>query len=146
MSSPQWPSAPNQPAASDSALAAPSERISESARSVLGPVLPILFTVLWLIVGAVSTFLLFFSVFLFDSGGSTWTWVIFYGFLVTVLLCPTSIIAGWIAWGLTRKDRSRGFRRVVRIIVYSLPVLGILMVILGFVAIEALCGGSLSCN
>lgn len=144
MSTPQWPSVPDQPAASDAALAVPAEPVSEPAR--LGPVLPILFTVLWLIVGAVSTFLLFFSVFLFDSGGSTWTWMIFYGFLGTVLLCPTSIIAGWIAWAVTRKDVSRGSRRVVRIIAYSLPVLGILTVILGFVAIETLCGSSLSCN
>lgn len=144
MSTQQWPSVPDEPSAGVPAVPVPPA--SEPLASRISALLPVLATLVWLIVGAVSAFLLLFSAFLFDSGGSTWTWVIVYGLLGTVLLCPVSIIAGWIAWGVTRKDQPRGSRRLLRVIAYCLPVLGILTVILGFVAIEALCGGALSCE
>jgi hypothetical protein len=144
MSTPQWPSVPDQPASSGSALPVPAETIAEPAR--LSPVLPILFTVLWIIVCPIALFLGFFSVFMSDAGSSTPIEMVFFGFTGTVLLCPISIIATWIAWGTTRKDPSSGLKRVVRTIAYCLPFIGILSVLLGFITIATVCGGSFQCQ
>jgi threonine/homoserine/homoserine lactone efflux protein len=146
MSNAQWPSTPDHSAASDAALRVPAEPTSQPSQDTISPVLPILFTVLWILVCPIVIFLGFFSVFLSDSGTSTPFYMIFYGFFATVALCPLSIIATWIAWGTTRKDPSSGPKRVARIVSYCLPFIGILTVILGFVAIQTTCGGALVCD
>ncbi|MBU6147521.1 MAG: hypothetical protein KGP10_05065 [Actinomycetales bacterium] len=112
----------------------------------VAPVLAILSTVGWLIVGLVGGVLAPFSFFLFDAGDvSGWTWTLFWGMWLTPVLCLLSIAAGWPLWALTRRRRSRS-ARAARIVVALLPLLGLGAIAVASVAIEVLCGGSLTCR
>ena len=115
----------------------------------VGPALPILVTIMWALLMAAVGFMALFSFLLFDAGidaVSAWTWMIFIGVWGTVLLCPISIIASWITWGVTRRRLGKGWGRVLRGTAYCLPLLGILAVAVGFGASEVLCNGSLTCS
>jgi hypothetical protein len=115
----------------------------------VGPALPIVFTILWLLVAAASGLASMFSFFLFDAGAdrvSVWTWMIFFGFWGTLLLCPTSILLSWIAWAVTRSRMQTGWGRFLRGTCYALPLVGIVSVLIGFIAGDVLCGGSLTCD
>ena len=110
----------------------------------VNPVLPIVATVVWLVVMVAAVFPALFSAMLFDSGGSAPVWMIFAGFWLTIVLCFVSILAGWIVWGTTRRERSRSVR-VARGVIYGLPFVPLVMVGIGFLWIETVCSGSLSC-
>ena len=115
----------------------------------IGPALPILVTIAWILLMVGVGFTALFSFFLFDSGVdavSAWTWMVFFGVWGTLLLCPISIIASWIAWGLTRRRMRTGWGRVLRGTCYCLPLLGVLAVAIGFGASEILCNGSFTCS
>jgi uncharacterized membrane protein YeaQ/YmgE (transglycosylase-associated protein family) len=118
------------------------------AARAIGPALPIVSTVIWLMLGAVAGVLAPFTIFLFDPGAdavSVWTWLIFLGVMATVVLCLVSILAGWLAWALTRR-RSSGLTRVLRGTAYLLPLLGIALLAVGFLGSSLLCSGSLTCT
>jgi len=137
-----WSTQSSQPTADDAAIRAPRP-------PAVGPALPILFTVLWALLMAGSGLASMFSFFLFDAGTdqvSVWTWLIFFGFWGTLLLCPTSILLSWITWALTRTRLRTGWGRFLRGACYALPVVGIACTVVGFVASELLCGGSFTCN
>lgn len=114
-----------------------------------GPALPILVTIAWALLLVGASFTALFSFFLFDSGVdavSAWTWMVFIGLWGTLILCPISIIASWIAWGLTRRRMRTGWGRILRGTCYCLPLFGILTVAIGFGASEILCNGSFTCS
>lgn len=116
-------------------------------QAAISPALPIVFTILWALVMVGSGLASMFSFFLFDAGTdqvSVWTWMIFFGFWGTLLLCPASILLSWIAWAVTR--RRTGWGRLARGACYALPLIGIACTLIGFGAGELLCGGSLTCG
>lgn len=136
-----WPSG-NQPIRSPEPIPAPERR-------PISPALPIVFTLLWLLVMAASGWVGIFSIFLFDAGVdrvSVWTWLIFFGIWGTVLLCPTSVLFSWIVWIVTRRRMPTGWGRIIRGVCYALPAFGIMASVIGFLAGELLCAGSLTCD
>lgn len=120
--------------------------MSDSAsESAVGPLLPIIATIGWLLVGLVLCVPAMFSPMLFDSGGSFWALLIVFGLVSSLLLCALSVIGGWITWAVTRQRRGGG-SRVLRGALYLIPVLGLATAAIGIAGIELVCAGSLNCT
>lgn len=117
--------------------------MGDSGNRSVGPVLPIIATIVWLAFMVIVAFIGLFSVMIFDSGDvSVWSWLLFIGIWAFVILCPISILAGWLSWALTRAS---GRGRALRTSAYLLPLLGVLVFAVGFVGTDVLCSGSLTC-
>ena len=114
------------------------------ARAAVGPLLPILVTIGWILVALVLLIPTMFSPMLFDSGGSFWTLLIVFGLLSSLFLCGLSVICGWIAWGVTRQRRG-GASRILRGVIYLVPLLGIATAGIGIAGIQLACAGNLNC-
>lgn len=114
------------------------------APPAVGPLLPIISTIGWILVALVLAVPTMMSPMLFDSGGSTWTVIVVVGLMTSLFLCAVSVLAGWIVWGVTRRHRG-GMARVFRGAVYLLPLVGIATSAIGFAGIQFVCGGSLDC-
>jgi hypothetical protein len=113
--------------------------------SSVGPALPILTTIGWILAALILALPTAFSPMLFDSGGSTWTVLIVVGLVLSLLLCGVSIVGGWVTWALTRGRRGGG-ARILRGVLYLLPLLGIAITLIGFAGIQVLCSGNLDCS
>ena len=113
--------------------------------AAVGPLLPILATVGWILVGLVLCVPAMFSPMLFDSGGSFWALLIVFGLVSSLLLCALSVIGGWIAWAVTRQRRGGG-ALVLRGVFYLLPLLGLATAAIGIAGIELVCAGSMNCT
>jgi len=114
----------------------------------VSPTLPIVTTIAWLLLALVGGLFGPFTLFLFDPGPdavSVWTWLIFLGIWATLALCLVSIVAGWLAWAISRRRRS-GPARALRGAAYVLPLLGLAMTTAGFAGTSLLCSGSLTCT
>ena len=97
----------------------------------IGPALPIVMTIIWAIVMIVVLMLALFSLMAFDSGSvSTGMGMLVAGIWMVVILCPVSVIGGWIAWAITR--RHAGGARILRGIVYALPLVGVVVFGIGW--------------
>ena len=111
----------------------------------VGPLLPILSTIGWILTGLILFIPTVFSPMLFDSGGSVWTVLVFVGLLSSLVLCFLSVGGSWIIWATTRQHRV-GVARTFRGIIYLLPLIGIITVVVGFAGIEFICSGYLNCQ
>jgi hypothetical protein len=95
-----------------------------------GPALPIIMTIVWLVVMVVVLMFALMSLMAFDSGSvTTGMGLLVAGIWLVVILCPVSVIAGWIAWGVSR--RHVGAARIVRGVLYALPLIGIPVFLIG---------------
>lgn len=110
----------------------------------VGPLLPILSTIGWILTGLILFIPTVFSPMLFDSGGSVWTVLVFVGLLSSLVLCFLSVGGSWIIWATTRKHRG-GAARLFRGIVYLLPLIGIITTAIGFAGLQLACSGNLNC-
>lgn len=115
------------------------------AQASVGPVLPIVAMIGWILVALILLIPTMFSPMLFDSGTSFWTVVIFVGLLSSLVLCGLSVIGSWIIWAATRQHRG-GAARLFRGFIYLLPLIGILTTAIGFVGLQLICSGNLSCE
>ncbi|MEY4135968.1 MAG: hypothetical protein RL205_96 [Actinomycetota bacterium] len=114
------------------------------AASPVGPLLPILTTVGWILAAVILAVPTMFSPMLFDSGGSVWAVIVVFGLVSTLLLCGLSVVAGWIAWAASRESRGAG-ARVLRGMFYLLPLIGLAATAIGFGGIQFACAGNLNC-
>jgi hypothetical protein len=110
----------------------------------VGPLLPILSTIGWILTGLILFIPTLFSPMLFDSGTSFWAVAAFVGLLSSLMLCFVSVVGAWIIWATTRRHRG-GPARIFRGIIYLLPLIGIITTVIGFAGIEFLCSGNLTC-
>ena len=99
----------------------------------VSPLLPIITTVIWLIVLVIGAVVAPMSLMAFDSGTVTLGMgMLVAGVWMVVLFCPISIVGGWIAWALTRRNVGAG-ARTLRGVLYALPLAGALVFALAFV-------------
>ena len=110
----------------------------------IGPFLPIVSTIGWILTALVLSIPAMFSPMLFDSGGSFWALLIVFGLVSALFLCALSVIGGWIAWAVTRQRRG-GSARVIRGTVYLIPLLGIVTAVIGIAGIQFACSADLNC-
>jgi len=115
------------------------------AAPTVGPLLPILATIGWILVGLILFIPTMFSPMLFDSGTSFWAVMVFAGLFSSLALCFLSAIGAWIIWAATRQHRG-GAARTFRGIIYLLPLIGIVTTVIGFAGIELICSGQLDCQ
>ena len=115
------------------------------AAPAVGPLLPILATIGWILTGLILFIPTMFSPMLFDSGTSFWAVMVFVGLFSSLALCFLSAIGAWIIWAATRQHRG-GAARIFRGIIYLLPLIGIFTTVIGFAGIEWICAGELDCQ
>jgi len=111
----------------------------------VGPLLPILATLGWILTGLILFIPTVFSPMLFDSGGSVWTFLVFVGLLSSLVLCFLSVVGAWIIWAATRQHQG-GAARLFRAIIYLLPLIGIITTVIGLAGLQFICSGNLSCE
>ena len=111
---------------------------------VVGPVLPTVATVCWIVVFMAASIPALFSAMLFDSGGSLPAYAIYIGLWATLPLCFISVIASWVLWATTRSINGSKVR-VIRGVVYLLPVVSLAVAGVGLLWIGTACAGNLSC-
>ena len=114
------------------------------AQASVGPVLPFLATIGWIITGTILLIPALFSPMLAAGGFSIWSTLFLVGLLSSPVLCFLSAVGAWIIWGTTRQHRV-GVARTFRGIIYLLPLLGILTAVIGYAGIELICSGELDC-
>ena len=103
----------------------------QPVKSAISPTLPIIMSIIWAIVMIVVLMMSLFTLMAFDSGSvSTGMGMLVAGVWMVVFLCPISIVGGWIAWAVSRR-RTEGAARLVRTVLYLLPLVGVLVFILG---------------
>ncbi|MFO0601193.1 MAG: hypothetical protein U0228_38140 [Myxococcaceae bacterium] len=98
----------------------------------------------------ISGFFAMFSVMLFDAPGSENNPYLLFaasGLWSAPVLCIVSILASWLAWGLsrTKPPEAQGPWRAVRVIAACLPLLSVVVTVVGFVLLQVKCGGSTRC-
>jgi hypothetical protein len=114
------------------------------AAPAVGPLLPILATIGWIITGAILLIPALFSPMLAAGGFSIWSTLLLVGLLSSPVLCFLSTVGSWLIWGTTRQHRG-GAARTFRGIIYLLPLIGILTAFIGYAGIELICSGELDC-
>ena len=132
-----WPSQPDVPPAATPA-------VTSAQVKPVSPALPIVATVVWLLVSLVLAVPAMMSFMAFDAGPSLAANALVFGLWGTILGGPLCAVAGWVAWGLTRRRRG-GWPMALRGFLYLLPLAGLVIAIGVPLIVGTTCNGSLTC-